>query len=222
MAPLTVKLPDGSDLELPDGATGADAAAAIGPGLAKAALGDQGGRRAARPGRPARATAPRSRSSPTASPEALELIRHDAAHVLAEAVIELWPGTKVSIGPPIADGFYYDFEFPDGVRPSEDDLERIEEAMRAHVAADERFERTDVPAADALERFARGRGALQGRADRGPRARRGRRDRLAVPERALHRPLPRPARPRRRAASARSSSPRSPAPTGAATRAGRC
>src|SRR5213079_3080560 len=100
-----------------DGATGADAAAAIGPGLAKAALAvKQDG-------------ALRDLSAPLAdgsaieivterSPEALELVRHDAAHVLAEAVVELWPGTKVSIGPPIADGFYYDFDFPDGFRPS--------------------------------------------------------------------------------------------------------
>jgi threonyl-tRNA synthetase len=152
MAPLTVKLPDGSDLELADGATGADAAAAIGPGLARAALAvKQGGEL-------------RDLAAPLAegttievvtdrSPEALELVRHDAAHVLAESVVELWPGTKVSIGPPIADGFYYDFDFPNGFRPSEADLERIEDRMRAHVAADEPFERTDVPAAAALERF---------------------------------------------------------------------
>ena len=61
---------------------------------------------------------------------------------MATAVIELWPGTKVSIGPPIEGGFYYDFEFPDGQRPSEADLERIEAAMREHIDADEPFERT--------------------------------------------------------------------------------
>ena len=72
---------------------------------------------------------------------------------MATAVLDLWPGTKVSIGPPIADGFYYDFEFPDGVRPSEADLERIEEAMAAHVEADEPFERSELTAADAIERF---------------------------------------------------------------------
>ncbi len=152
MASLTVKLPDGSDLELPEGASGADAAAAIGPGLAKAALAIKVG------GEVRDLAAPLAGGAEIEivtdrSPEALELIRHDAAHVLAEAVTELWPGTKVSIGPPIADGFYYDFEFPDGLRPSEDDLGRIEEAMRAHVAADERFERSDVPAREALERF---------------------------------------------------------------------
>ena len=56
---------------------------------------------------------------------------------MAEAVVELWPGTKVSIGPPIEDGFYYDFEFPEGVNPSDDDLEGIEAAMAAHIKADE-------------------------------------------------------------------------------------
>ena len=66
-------------------------------------------------------------------PKALELIRHDAAHVLAAAVIELYPGVKISIGPPIDDGFYYDFEFPDGTSVSEADFPEIEEHMRAHI-----------------------------------------------------------------------------------------
>src|SRR5207244_13593470 len=87
------------------------------------------------------------------SAEALELIRHDAAHVMATAVTELYPGTKVSIGPPIEDGFYYDFEFPDGATVGEADLPRIEEAMRRHIKADEAFERSDVRAGEALERF---------------------------------------------------------------------
>jgi threonyl-tRNA synthetase len=152
MTPLRVRLPDGSELELRDGATGADAAAAIGPGLAKAALAvkaDGGVRDLAAPlpdGAEIEILTDRSA-------EALELLRHDAAHVLAEAVVELWPGTKVSIGPPIKDGFYYDFEFPDGFRPSEADLEQIEERMRAHIEADESFERTDIPVAEAIERF---------------------------------------------------------------------
>src|ERR671918_1110072 len=85
--------------------------------------------------------------------EALDVLRHDAAHVMAEAVLELWPGTKISIGPPIADGFYYDFEFPDGASPGEDDLPRIEERMRAHIEADERFERRELPVAEAIEKF---------------------------------------------------------------------
>ena len=83
----------------------------------------------------------------------LQVLRHDAAHVMAEAVLELWPGTKISIGPPIADGFYYDFEFPDGASPGEDDLPRIEERMRAHIEADEPFERRELPVAEAIEKF---------------------------------------------------------------------
>ncbi|HEX8075945.1 MAG TPA: threonine--tRNA ligase [Thermoleophilaceae bacterium] len=149
---MQVKLPDGSPLELPDGATGADAARAIGEGLARAALAfRQNGEvrdlsAALDDGQPIEIITGKS-------PEALWLIRHDAAHVMATAVLELYPGTKVSIGPPIEDGFYYDFEFPDGVSVGEGDLERIEQAMRTHIKADERFERTDVPTAAALERF---------------------------------------------------------------------
>ena len=90
-------------------------------------------------------------------PEALELIRHDAAHVMAEAVMELYPATKVTIGPPIEQGFYYDFEFPPDVKLGEEDLERIEAAMRAHIDADEGFERRDVPPGEAIEIF-RGQG----------------------------------------------------------------
>jgi threonyl-tRNA synthetase len=86
-------------------------------------------------------------------PEALDLIRHDAAHVMAEAVQELYPGTKVTIGPAIENGFYYDFDFPDEVKVTDADLERIEAAMRAHIEADEAFERRDVPVAEAIEIF---------------------------------------------------------------------
>ena len=78
---------------------------------------------------------------------------HDTAHVLAAAVLDLYPGTKISIGPPIGDGFYYDFEFPEGVTVSEHDFEKLEAKMREHVKADEPFVREDIPVADALERF---------------------------------------------------------------------
>ncbi len=153
---LQVTLPDGTVLDLEPGASGADAAAAIGSGLARAALAIKADGEL------------RDLSAPLAggekieivtdrSEEALELIRHDAAHVLATAVLELWPETKVSIGPPIENGFYYDFEFADGEAPGEEDLERIEKAMAAHIKADEGFERRDVPVAEALEIF-RGQG----------------------------------------------------------------
>ena len=148
---MKVSLPDDSELELDDGANGADAAAAIGSGLAKAALAIKVDGEL------------RDLSAPLAggetieivtdrSPEALELIRHDAAHVLAESVLDLWPGAKISIGPPIESGFYYDIEFPDG-GPGEEDLARIEERMTEHVKADEHFERRDLPAKEAIELF---------------------------------------------------------------------
>ncbi len=85
--------------------------------------------------------------------DALDLIRHDAAHVLATAVMELYPGVKISIGPPIEDGFYYDFDFPQGTSVSDADFARIEEKMREHIAADEPFVREDVSVGEALERF---------------------------------------------------------------------
>ncbi len=148
---MKVTLPDGSPLELPDGATGADAARAIGEGLARAALG-------VRQNGDLRDLGAPLEEGPVEivtgrDPDGLWLIRHDAAHVLATAVRELYPGVKISIGPPIEDGFYYDFEFPEGTKVSEDDLERIEAKMREHIAADESFERTDIPAAEAIERF---------------------------------------------------------------------
>jgi threonyl-tRNA synthetase len=152
MAKLIVKLPDESALELEQGATGADAAAAIGPRLAQDALAvrvDGQVRDLAAP----LADGERIEILTPGRPEALEVLRHDCAHVLATAVLDLWPGTKVSIGPPIESGFYYDFEFPDGFRPSEADLDPIEERMAAHIDADEAFERTEIAADEAIERF---------------------------------------------------------------------
>src|SRR3954452_7928949 len=150
---MKVTLPAGGKLELPDGATGADAAGASGPGLARAALAvrDNGALRDL--SAPLREDQEIRILTKRDGEDALELIRHDAAHVLATAVLELYPGTKVSIGPPIEGGFYYDFEFPEDVKVSDSDLERIEQAMRAHVKADETFERTDLTVAEALERF---------------------------------------------------------------------
>ncbi|HEX5375913.1 MAG TPA: threonine--tRNA ligase [Solirubrobacterales bacterium] len=149
---ITVNLPDGTPLELPGDATGADAAAAIGPGLAKAALAIRVD------GELRDLSAPLSDRAEIAiltdrDPEALDLIRHDAAHVMAEAVQELYPGTKVTIGPAIENGFYYDFDFPEDVKVTDADLEKIEAAMRDHIEADEAFERRDVPVAEAIEIF---------------------------------------------------------------------
>jgi threonyl-tRNA synthetase len=150
---VRVTLPDQSQLELPEGATGADAARAIGEGLARAALGVRVDGRLQDLDAPLVDGEHIELVTSRDGEDAVWLIRHDAAHVLATAVTELWPGTKVSIGPPIEDGFYYDFEFPEGVKVSEDDLPRIEEKMREHIAADERFERFELPAEQAIERF---------------------------------------------------------------------
>ncbi len=149
---MRVTLPDGSERELPDGSTGADLAASIGPGLARAALAIR------EDGEVRDLAAPLHDGEQVAivtdrDEDSLALIRHDTAHVLAAAVLDLYPGTKISIGPPIADGFYYDFEFPEGVTVSDADFEALEAKMREHVKADEPFVREDVPVAAALERF---------------------------------------------------------------------
>jgi threonyl-tRNA synthetase len=80
-------------------------------------------------------------------------VRHDAAHVLAAAVLELYPGVKISIGPAIADGFYYDFEFPEGVTLTDADFPAVEKKMKEHVKAAEPFVREDIGTDEALERF---------------------------------------------------------------------
>jgi threonyl-tRNA synthetase len=152
MARVNVTLPDGTELELADGATGADAALAIGPGLARAALAVRQNGEVRDLGRPLEPGEPLEIIT-AKSDGALDVIRHDAAHVLAAAVMELYPGVKISIGPPIDNGFYYDFEFPAGVTVSDADFERIEQRMRQHINADEQFVREDVGVEAALERF---------------------------------------------------------------------
>lgn len=150
---IQLRLPDGTELELPAGATGAEAAAQIGPGLARAALAVKVDGELRDLGRPLPEDGGDFEIVTADSPESLELIRHDAAHVLAEAVLDLWPEAKISIGPPIADGFYYDIEFPDGNAPGEDDLVKIEEKMAEHISADEPFERSELDCASAIEHF---------------------------------------------------------------------
>jgi threonyl-tRNA synthetase len=150
-------LPSGDLLVLSAGATGADAAAAIGPGLARAALA----------AKVDGVTLDLARELPTGGKRrieiitersgeaALELIRHDTAHVLAAAMLELYPGVKISIGPAIDNGFYYDFDFPEGVSFSDADFPAVEAKMLEHVRADEPFRRVDITVGDALERFVR-------------------------------------------------------------------
>jgi threonyl-tRNA synthetase len=128
---IHVTFPDGARREFPDGATGADIAGAISKSLAKRAMA------AKVDGRLADLSAPVPDGAKVEivtreAPEALELIRHDAAHVMAEAVQELYPGTQVTIGPVIENGFYYDFARDEPFRP--EDLEAIEARMREIVA----------------------------------------------------------------------------------------
>jgi threonyl-tRNA synthetase len=127
---MQIELPDGSGKDLEDGASGADLAAAIGPGLARAALAVKVDGELRDLGAPL-ADGERVEIVTDRSPESLQLIRHDTAHVLAAAVLDLYPGTKISIGPPIEDGFYYDFEFPAGVTVSDHDLPALEGRRRS-------------------------------------------------------------------------------------------
>ncbi len=124
---MRVRLPDGSERELPGGATAADLAAAIGPGLARAAVAAKVN------GRLVDLATPLADGDEVAivtadSPEGLEVLRHSTAHLLAMAVKELYPEAQVTIGPVIEDGFYYDFAYARPFTP--EDLERIEARMR--------------------------------------------------------------------------------------------
>ncbi|RUA26050.1 MAG: threonine--tRNA ligase [Actinobacteria bacterium] len=153
MADITISLPDGSKRILPAGASGADLAADIGPGLAKAALivsvdGIQ--RDLAGPLDDGASVAVITADSDAG----LHTLRHSTAHVLAQAVLDLWPGATYAIGPPILNGFYYDFELPDGATFSADDLEAIDVRMREIIAADQPFDRFETNASDALGLFA--------------------------------------------------------------------
>lgn len=86
--------------------------------------------------------------------EHLNVVRHSLAHVMADAVVKIFPGTKVAIGPAIENGFYYDFQFPDGVKPTPDDFEKIEKEMRRIIASGASFERKELSRNDALTLFA--------------------------------------------------------------------
>jgi threonyl-tRNA synthetase len=150
---ISVQLPDGSSRELGAGATAADLAADIGPGLAKAAL------IATIDGEQVDLNVELTDGATVAlitdrQDEGLETIRHSTSHVLAQAVLELWPGSTFAIGPPIEHGFYYDFELPGGATFTDEDLERIDAKMREIIDADQPFIRSEMSAADALELMA--------------------------------------------------------------------
>ena len=139
---LKISLPDGSVREMEEGSTPADVAAAIGPGLAKAALAARVDGEVRDLNRPFEGDAELALITARDEEEALELVRHDYAHVLAEAVQALWPGTQITFGPATDDGFYYDVKAPDSRDPfGMDDLPAIEEKMREIIAADKPLRR---------------------------------------------------------------------------------
>jgi threonyl-tRNA synthetase len=151
MSTIHLTLPDGSIRELPAGSSARQLAESIGPGLAKAAL-------AARvDGKIWDLNRPIERDAHVAiitekDPDALEVLRHSSAHILATAVRELYPGAGIGFGPPIEDGFYYDFDVPRPFTP--EDLERIEQKMAEVAKRDYPFAREVVDREEANRRFA--------------------------------------------------------------------
>ena len=150
---MKVVLPDNSELELPQGATGLDAARAIGPKLAEEAVLVRANGRlqdlrlSLEDGQPIQILTTRDKDDP----DALSVLRHSSAHLLAEAVRRLYPGVKVAIGPPIENGFYYDFEFPEPI--SEEDLTLIEEEIRRELDEGREWSREEISADEARKRF---------------------------------------------------------------------
>jgi threonyl-tRNA synthetase len=148
-----VVLPDSSELELPDGATGLDAARAIGPKLAEQAVAvrSNGNLRDLRLPLEDREQIQILTTRDRDDPDALYVLRHSAAHLLAEAARRLYPGTKVAIGPPIENGFYYDFEFPEPI--TEADLARLEEEVRREISEGREWTRREVSRDEAKRYF---------------------------------------------------------------------
>src|SRR3954470_23007028 len=142
---ITIRLPDGSTRDVATGTTAGDLAADIGSGLRKAAViatvnGDE--RDLVWP----LADGDEVAVVTTKDDRGLYTIRHSTAHVLAQAVLDLWPGATFGIGPPVEDGFYYDFELPGGEHFKEDDLPRIEARMREIIKEQQPFIRDEVEA----------------------------------------------------------------------------
>src|SRR3954454_19722453 len=150
---MEVVLPDNSKLELADGASGLDAARAIGPKLAEQAVlvkvdgVPQDLRLPLADGQRIELLTTRN----TDDPDALYVLRHSPAHLLAEAVRRLYPGVKVAIGPPIENGFYYDFDFPEPI--AEEDLARIEEELRRELSEGREWSREVISRDEAKARF---------------------------------------------------------------------
>jgi threonyl-tRNA synthetase len=147
---VAITLPDGTVRSFDGPVTGADLAASIGPGLAKAAIGVAVDDEVRDLSRSIEHDA-NVRIITRKDDDALDLIRHDAAHVMAQAVQALYPGTQVTIGPSIENGFYYDFARDEPFTP--DDLEKIEEKMREIIKADDPFVREEWDREEAIHTF---------------------------------------------------------------------
>src|SRR4051794_10269510 len=151
---MKIVLPDSTELELPDGASGLDAARAIGPKLAEQAVlvkanGEVRDVRAPlADGEAIQILTTRDKQDP----DALYVLRHSTAHLLAEAVRRLYPGVKIAIGPPIENGFYYDFEFPEPIH--EADLEKIEAELGRELKEGREWSREEISREEAKQRFA--------------------------------------------------------------------
>jgi threonyl-tRNA synthetase len=150
---VKITLPDGSRREYSRGVTPAEVAASVGKRLAKDAIAAKIDGAWVDLDRPIEHDAAVTIVTPD-TPDGREVIRHSTAHAMAQAVTDLFPGARYAIGPAIADGFYYDFELPEGRHFSEDDLGRIETRMREIVAADEPFVREEVDRDEGLRLFA--------------------------------------------------------------------
>src|ERR1700733_2256108 len=150
---ISVDLPDGSQRELTEGTTAAELAHSIGRGLAKAAV------VATVNGREVDLSSELHQGDLVAivtdtSEAGREVLRHSTAHVMAQAVRRLWPGAKYAIGPVIENGFYYDFELPDGAHFSDEDLDAIDAEMREIIRENQPFVRHEHTLEEGLENFA--------------------------------------------------------------------
>ena len=154
--PITITLPDGTAKHYEGSVTAATVAAEIGPGLAKAALGAKVNGELTDLTRPITADAQLALVTAGRGGEvdadALYLIRHSSAHVMAEAIQKLWPGTKLAYGPPVENGFYYDIHSPHAI--TEADFPAIEAEMEKIIAEDRPFSRYEMTRAEALAKMA--------------------------------------------------------------------
>jgi threonyl-tRNA synthetase len=150
---IRVILPDGSERSLPEGATGTTLAGSIGRRLAEQAVAISVDGELRDLGRLLPDEA-KVRIITADTEEGRAVLRHSTAHVMAQAVLGLWPGAHFAIGPPIADGFYYDFELPGGAHFNDSDLALIEDRMRAIVAEAQPFVREEHSVSEGLELFA--------------------------------------------------------------------